>query len=106
MIHSPTMLSHWSNSYFLELFGIRIEKHYIWLRDKDISLILMQRPSDIRFNQDITMDKKVLDSIERLRRWIKIAEIDISASPSFIYIKDEPLFPLVFLNPEEFFINL
>ncbi len=94
----------WENSYFLSLFGIPVLSHFLWIKTKRNSLILMEMPEILKPLKSRNNDKIAL-AIERFNWWLNLAGIKTEISFDNIFVSENKLFPLVFSNPEGFYID-
>ncbi len=97
----------WLNSYFLSLFGIPVAEHYVWLRKKETSTLIVQQPDNLKLRDLLDSNNKPkIDelswAIDKLYDWARMAGIVISLDPDQVYIRDKAVFPLLFSNPEQF----
>ncbi len=95
----------WENSYFLPLFGIPVLSHFLLIKTKHTSFIAMEIPE--RLTPLKNKNKaEVAFAIERFNLWLSMAGIKAEISFDDIFVSENSIFPLVFSNPERFYLKL
>ncbi len=96
----------WENSYFLSLFGIPVLSHFLWVKNKSLpSVIMVEMPKKLRPLSYLDSDK-VAFAVERFNFWTNMAGIKAEISLDSVFVSNNGLFPLVFSNPENFYLKL